>query len=258
MSQIKEPVSMDDSPDIDWRMCVLCQTTCADSLICPYDSKKPSTGAGYSSLARNIERFHQIGSLPLQPLKLTRKYGSKAGEIEALLRRHSAKYHKKCKDLFNNTKLERAEKRKNQEVNEDTNRKSTRRSVSTEKKKCFFCDKDTGTLHRVSTKDNIDPKVKKCANTLKDNMLLAKLASGDMFAVDAEYHTSCLANLYTDARRMEAKEEVTVSDGHLHGVALAELLSYMEEARYENNSTMIFKLSDLVFIVFKQAEAAGS
>ena len=66
---------------------------------------------------------------------------------------------------------------------------------------CFLCNEPAGsdTLHRACTHD-IDAKVRKCAMELEDTDLLAKLAPGDMVALEAKYHTKCLAKLYNRAR----------------------------------------------------------
>ena len=58
---------------------------------------------------------------------------------------------------------------------------------------CFLCDEPAGTagLHNASTYD-IDTKVRRCAMELEDTALLAKLAIGDMIALEANYHSKCL------------------------------------------------------------------
>ena len=52
--------------------------------------------------------------------------------------------------------------------------------------RCFFCDEPAGTsgFHNASTYD-IAMKVRRCAMELKDADLLAKLASGDLIALEA-------------------------------------------------------------------------
>lgn len=42
----------------------------------------------------------------------------------------------------------------------------------------------------------IDRNVRAAATKLQDRKLLTKLAAGDMHAIDAYYHASCLATLY--------------------------------------------------------------
>ena len=70
---------------------------------------------------------------------------------------------------------------------------------------CFFCDEPAGSvgLHNACTY-NIDTKVRKCALKLNDTALLAKLAPGDMIAIEAKYHSKCLIALNRAARSISA------------------------------------------------------
>ena len=98
---------------------------------------------------------------------------------------------------------------------------------------CFFCDEPGGTagLHCACTHD-INRNVRKCAIELEDSFLLAKLAAGDMIAIKAKYHSKCLAALYNKAR--SAKQVCIESDdSHLHGIAFAELVAFMEDFHME-------------------------
>ena len=59
--------------------------------------------------------------------------------------------------------------------------------------------------------------------------LLAKFSPGDLVAQDAKYHARCLVKLYNDANRaIKEENQKENTDGVLHGIALAELLSYIE------------------------------
>ena len=61
---------------------------------------------------------------------------------------------------------------------------------------------------------------------------MAKLAPGDMIALEPKYHSRCLAALYNRARTASS---TYVNEDHtdLHGIALAELVAYMEDFRVE-------------------------
>ena len=64
---------------------------------------------------------------------------------------------------------------------------------------------------------------------LKDEKLLAKLSAGDLISQDVLY---CLVSLYNKAT------EKKVSEGHNadelnHGIAFAELVSYIEEVHID-------------------------
>lgn len=71
---------------------------------------------------------------------------------------------------------------------------------------CFFCNELAGSadIHSASTY-NIDTNVRKCALELEDTALLAKLAAGDMIAIEAKYHHHCLRSLYNRARQAAPK-----------------------------------------------------
>ena len=54
---------------------------------------------------------------------------------------------------------------------------------------CLFCNEPAGStgLHKAPTY-NIDTNVRRCALEVGDTALLAKLAAGDMIAIEAKYH----------------------------------------------------------------------
>ncbi len=96
-------------------------------------------------------------------------------------------------------------------------------------------------LHRACTQD-IDVKVRKCAMELGNTDLLAKLAPGDMVALEAKYHIKFLTNLYNRARAGADSASVdTGVNAHLNGIAFAELVMFMEDARKEEGVIPTFK-----------------
>ena len=52
---------------------------------------------------------------------------------------------------------------------------------------------------------------------------------GDMIALEAKYHQKCLVNLYNRARALESTVSNKSCDAHLHGIAFAELVAFMED-----------------------------
>ena len=58
---------------------------------------------------------------------------------------------------------------------------------------CFFCDKEAGSegLHEVMT-GQVEERVRECAELTSNSLLLAKLDSSDMVALEAKYHIKCL------------------------------------------------------------------
>ena len=77
--------------------------------------------------------------------------------------------------------------------------------------------------------------------------LLAKLEPGDMVALEAEYHRKCLINLCNRARALESTVSNKSSDTHLHGIAFAELVAFMEDLQ-KKDIAPVFKLTDLAFM----------
>ena len=125
---------------------------------------------------------------------------------------------------------------------------------------CFLCDTEAQageSLHRASTL-HLDVRVRHCALHLQDKALLAKLSAGDMVALDAEYHIKCLVSLYNRTR--EAKTCTTESDVDAlnQGIAFAELVSFIEEARIDDLVIRIFKLSDLANLYSNRLKQLGT
>ena len=128
----------------------------------------------------------------------------------------------------------------------------SKRKRSTEagndKDTCFFCGESDGKkeLHEAAT-FKLNKNVKKAATLIGDMQLLGRLSSGDMIAQDAKYHTNCLLRLYNRVRacKTDAKNE-ECKDATASGIVFAELVMFLEEARYEENVAPVFKLADLV------------
>ena len=72
-----------------------------------------------------------------------------------------------------------------------------------------------------------DGSIHSMANELQDTLLLAKLSSGDMIAMDAVYHKHCLTALFTRYRSSIRQKESSILDEKLtcEAIALAELIS---------------------------------
>ena len=102
----------------------------------------------------------------------------------------------------------------------------------------------TGTnLRRAATFD-VDSNVRAASTKLQDHKLLSKLASGDIHALDAYYHPSCLTALYNGVRNIRSSKEQEDSKSSRvasEAIALAELVMYIDEAP----RPMVFQLSDL-------------
>ena len=128
-------------PTSDWSLCILCQSKTAEALQCPGNYRRPDCGTGYSTVARNLERFEELGNIPLQ-LNLLRLEEGKG--IEHCLKSHKASWHKSCSLKFNSTKVKRAEKRQATTCSsESVPVKYTRKygTVSSKTISCFICEK---------------------------------------------------------------------------------------------------------------------
>lgn len=238
---------------IDWNKRILCQRDTKETLLCPENLKKSDSDIStvYANIASNLVKFKELGELhdDINFEALDNRAG-----IEATLKSNAAKWHKKCKDSYNTTKMKRAVKRKAKEIEDEQKcispNKKTRFSSSgaarTSQDTCFFCG-DPGELHKASTA-KLDANVRRCAEIVKDYVLISKLSVGDMVSQDAMYHSKCLKSLYKKAEKANQSESYDNTFKQLQGIALAELLTYIEDCRYESlesNQAPMFKLADL-------------
>ena len=56
----------DSLPKTNWQFCAICQEATTELLQRPADSKRSDVGAGYKTLACNIERFAKLGCTPIE------------------------------------------------------------------------------------------------------------------------------------------------------------------------------------------------
>ena len=82
------------------------------------------------------------------------------------------------------------------------------------------------------------------ATETNDTTILAKLSQGNMIAIEAHYHTECPISYYNKSL---TKNEESQRDPNAvpYGVALAEIVAFIEEQRIESEIT-VFKLADLI------------
>lgn len=242
----------------DWNKCVLCQEDTDEMLKCPSNSARDTDGAGYKTMAEHLLAFDKIGCLP-RKLKLSQLDDGQG--IEAAFQLHKAKWHDSCRLQYNKTKLQRAEKKTKPQEDDPETHKFTRHSSGHEHHStevCFFCDKPAAgdDLCNAAT-FQLDICVRQCALKLQDKPLLAKLSAGDLIAQEAKYHTQCLVSLYNRARDKKPQES-NVDDVN-HGIALAGLVSYIEEVRMDNPLVApVFKPTDLVNLYSTRLEQLGT
>ena len=246
---------------IDWQKCVLCQSTVNEPLQYPSNSKIPDVGSGYKSLAENLPKFYNLSP---DLLDVDLKFLDEGSGIEDCLRKNNACWHKSCVLKYNTSKLARAEKRLSVSTVDKVRNVNPKRARSTSellrcKQSCFFCEKSDANevLHKVSTL-SLDKKVRELAVLLQENELLAKLSSGDMVAVDALYHKSCLTTLYNKARSLENNADSKQhAEKTINGIVLAELVAYIEDKRNQGNDVSVFKLKDLTNMYTSRLQQFG-
>lgn len=245
------------SPDhsTDWSKCFICQTDTVEKvLIC--------TDASYKKIQENIVEFQKHDCMPVQ-INIDR-LNSRGNSV--------AKWHKSCYFKFCTSKLDRAKKRQNEdEDNAGSYSKKifTRSSTSNEagvqvnssksekREICFFCSntESKGKLHEVCT-FQLDCRVRNCAQKLQDQELLSKLSEGDLIALEAKYHVKCLVNLYNKTRTKGQDFSSSCKERTCRGIALAELITYIEESRCEDD-VKVFKLADLIKLYEKRLKSLG-
>ena len=115
----------------DWGKCCLCQTEKKGEGL-----KSPPPGSnehdGYSMLATSIPLFKAINQLPIiiDPSRLD--------GVEETLCRNQAKYHQSCRLLFNNTKVQKAQKGKASSDSPTDGSRSKIRRASLDCQQCFY------------------------------------------------------------------------------------------------------------------------
>ena len=198
---------------IDFTKCFFCQSEDVDDLKSPEDqkvskSKEHDNVNPYSNLSQLILQFHQLKQFPFD--HDIDHLNSLPGGLSNLLKINRAKYHKNCRSNFNQTKLQRAQKRSS--TDSVPVPPKTRASTSTILPKsgsdkntipvCIFCDEPGNHKHKLhpSSTFDLDKKVRGYVNMVGDEELLRKLSPGDLIAIDADYHLNCLVNLYNRGR----------------------------------------------------------
>lgn len=241
--------------EIRWELCILCQEDINEKVQFPSQRKGETVLAGYKTLVENLLVFNQFGLLPRT---INIDMLDEGDGLEAAFIAHNACWHRSCRLKYNNTKLQRVRKHsRDTSVDEASecsstvskrirSRSSSGSSIS--EGLCFFCQKSSekDRLHEVSTLVT-DRRVRECAALVEDDDLLRRLSGGDMIVLESKYHAKCLASLYYRASTVQTgQDEANNLDNMPHGIAFAELVTYIEESRLEDPTTSpVFKLADL-------------
>ncbi|KAJ8386023.1 hypothetical protein AAFF_G00178440 [Aldrovandia affinis] len=183
------------------------------------------------------------------------------GGIEETLRRNKAQYHQSCRLMFNNTKLERARKRRAESA-QPVECQTKLRRTSLEGQMCFICDKEapSSELRQVMTM-NLNNRLNECAQTLNDGKLLARLSGGDAIAQELKYHFACLTDLYnrerTYLRATKRLEQERAPEEDAHPQAFSELVTYLVETTRSGEGPAVFRLADIVHLYAQRLEQLG-
>ena len=241
----------------DWRKCCLCQKKKNEELKAPRAPQQEYRD-GYAMIATNVPLFYAINDMPivLDPARL-----NDGGGIEETLRNNQAQYHQSCRLMFNNTKLERARKRKT-DCAQPVECQTKLRRTSLEGKTCFICDKESPSsdLTQVMTM-NLNIRLNKCAKTLNDGKLLSRLSGGDAIAQELKYHLACLTDLYnrerTCLRATKRLEQEQGPEHNAHPQAFSELVTYLVETNRSGEGPAVFRLADIVQLYTQRLEQLG-
>ena len=246
------------TPTNDWTLCILCQKKTSEPLQYPGKSKRPNIGSGYTTLSKNLDRFKELGSIPLQ-LNVSRLDDGEG--IEHCLKSNNALWHKSCFWKFNNTMVNRAEKKRQATLlsSEASSTKYIRKHDTVSSTlSCFFCEKSgKSTDLRSAATFQLDFKVRTCALQIQDQKLLAKLSSGDLIAQEAKYHPACLVDLYRKAQSQNKEKCGTeLSEENIRqGIVFAELIEFIEECKEADR--LVFRLADLTALYVDRLENFG-
>ena len=149
--------------------------------------------------------------------------------------RHNAGWHKNCRNKFSKSKMQRNmfkashRKRKLAKV-EDERRLCKRKCLDAEK--CIFCEQEheIENLSSVQTFEQ-DSNTRTMATGLIDVEIMARFSGGDMIAIKAKYHLSCLTKLRNRHRSFQRKlkrQTVKKDDNVAEYHAFQELLQFIE------------------------------
>ncbi|KAG7174138.1 putative iGluR-like protein, partial [Homarus americanus] len=199
-------------------------------------------------------------------ISLTHIWFSQIRELSSFLKlaNHKAKWHKVCKDNYNQTKSIRLKKQQADDSISDITpegvAKRIRRSHESvnESAKCFFCDEygKPGQLHQATTY-RLDWRVRSAALCVGDTKLLAKSSAGDVIVIERKYHLKCLISLCNLAKVINYKKSAEDQENDLHSSkAFAELKLFVEE--HSDKENHIIKLADLLKIYGKRQNQLGA
>ena len=121
---------------------------------------------------------------------------------------------------------------------------------------CIFCSTSTGTLIKCATQCT-EKSLRLMATTMEDTDILARISSGDLVALEAKYHFTCLTkyrNRYRSYCRQNNHDD-TVNTKMAKARALVETLNKIESELGDGTHT--FQLNDLYMVYAKRLQELG-
>lgn len=205
----------------------------------------------YQSFLKNVAELTCIDSLPVE-LTL-------GPDVTAdTLMDHMASWHKSCHLKFSSSKLQKAKKKREADREHlDCRRPFKRQALGAQE--CIFCGKDGdhGDLHSFTTFD-ADSHVRTIATELQDTQLLGRIAGGDLIALEAKHHLSCLTQLrnkYRTHERMKKQVCPNTDEKIQESVARVELMSYIK--KMVDSGTLMFTPSEIHSLYVSRLEYLG-
>ena len=108
---------------------------------------------------------------------------------------------------------------------------------------CIFCDKITSEqLHEIMTL-NVDKSIQSMAIEMSDHELLVKISGGDLIALEAKYHLSCLTIYRNRYRTFSTQNAARQASKQARGRAFSEVVVHIDDAL--SQGIYFFKLGEL-------------
>ena len=77
--------------DTNWSLCIFCQQSTSEHLLCPWENNQEPKGIGYKTLDEDLRQFQAlVGNIP----EIDRL--DDGSGLEATLKKHQAMWHRKC------------------------------------------------------------------------------------------------------------------------------------------------------------------
>ena len=144
------------------------------------------------------------------------------------------------------------ERKRKQSTDTSSERRSKRKLLEADDALCIFCEKvSSEKLHEYSTR-NTEISLRAMANDMQGNALLTKISGGDLVAIEAKYHFSCLSEYRNQHRSYLRKKskEVDIDYERVKARAFVEVVSYVEAAI--EGEVYMFKFKELCCLYQKR------